>query len=222
MARRYPVVVVGMGVGVLHALDHERLANELLADLEGISDEGEGFRCSPSWYEMQGSRRHSMRTCRTRKVRKKEKGNRKSGLSSKAACGQWTNSMPKTIDGTGVEDVSTIAKLYGSKRLNDILRVRQLLGTFRITNTRFYQDVEHYRTNPSTAEQISLHSNQKIAKKRRTRFVDSLDSEEEGGWKYTASKNLLCVRGLHSEGSPTRCAEVRESLEGQTVWLPPP
>jgi len=37
----------------------------------------------------------------------------------------------------GVEDVSKIAKLYGSKRMNDILKVCQLLETLSTTHGRF-------------------------------------------------------------------------------------
>jgi len=36
-----------------------------------------------------------------------------------------------------VEDISKIAELYGSKRMNDILKVRRLLETIRATHTMF-------------------------------------------------------------------------------------
>lgn len=150
------------------------LADELLADLEGFSDEGEGFE------EEEPGPSASNETAQTGTKRKAAEGpDEDMSDEEDEEDGEGEQQVGLVLEGGmrpadelgaedvqqmelgGVEDVSKIAKLHGSKRMNDILRVSQLPGVFCMASTMFLQDVEHYQSNPSTAEQISLpvHSN---------------------------------------------------------------
>lgn len=152
------------------------LADELLADLEGFSDEGEGFE-----EEEEPGPSTSNGTAQTSTKRKaaegpdedmsdEEEGGEEGEGEQQAGLVLEGGMRPadeldaddvQQMELGGVEDVSKIAKLYGSKRMNDILKVCQLLETLWVLHTTFCQDVGHYQSNPSTAEQISLpvHSN---------------------------------------------------------------
>ena len=148
------------------------LADELLADLEGFSDEGEDFE------DEEPGPSTSNGTVQAGAKRKAAEGPDED-MSDEGEDGEGEQQAGLVLEGGvrpadeldvddvqqmelgGVEDVSKIAKLYGSKRMNDILKVRKLLKTPWVTRMKFCQDVEHYQSNPSTAEQISLpvHSN---------------------------------------------------------------
>lgn len=148
------------------------LADELLADLEGFSDEGEDFE------DEEPGPSTSNGTVQAGAKRKAAEGPDED-MSDEGEDGEGEQQAGLVLEGGvrpadeldvddvqqmelgGVEDVSKIAKLYGSKRMNDILKVRKLLETPWVTRMKFCQDVEHYQSNPSTAEQISLpvHSN---------------------------------------------------------------
>ena len=150
------------------------LADELLADLEGLSDEGESFEDEPGPSTSNGT----VQTGTKRKAAE-DPDEDMSDEEEVGEDGEAEQQVGLVLEGgmrpadeldaedvqqmelRGVDDVSAIAKLNGSKRMNDILRVRQFFGTFRITHTRFHQDVEYYQSNPSSTEQISLpvHSN---------------------------------------------------------------
>ena len=150
------------------------LADELLADLEGFSDEGEGFEeeepvpSSSNGAVQAGTKRKA--TEGPDEDMSDEEGGEDGEDEQKVGLVLEGGMRPadeldvddvQQMELGGVEDVSKIAKLYGSKRMNDILKVRQLRETLQVTHTKFCQDVEHYQSNPSTAEQISLpvHSN---------------------------------------------------------------
>lgn len=150
------------------------LADELLADLEGFSDEGEDFEEDPgpstSNDAVQAGAKRKAAEDPDEDMSDEEEGGEGGEGEQQAGLVLEGGMRPadeldaedvQQMELRGVEDVSTIAKLYESKRMNDILKVRRLLDIFRITCTRPYQDVEHYQSNPSTAEQISLpvHSN---------------------------------------------------------------
>ena len=128
------------------------LADELLADLEGFSDEGEGFE------EDEADPPTSNGTVQVGTKRKAAEGSDEdmSDEEEGEEDGEGEQQVGLVLEGGmrpadelnaedvqqmelgGVEDVSKIAKLYGSKRMNDILRVRQLFNTFQIPHTRFY------------------------------------------------------------------------------------
>ncbi|KAF9649338.1 Nop domain-containing protein [Thelephora ganbajun] len=133
------------------------LADELLADLQGFSDEGEGFEeeeesgPSTSNGAVQGTKRKAIEgpdeDMSDEEGGEDGEGEQQVGLVLEGGvrpADELDADDVQQMELGGVEDVSKIAKLYGSKRMNDILR-----------------DVEYYQSNPSTAEQISLpvHSN---------------------------------------------------------------
>lgn len=150
------------------------LADELLADLEGFSDEGEGYE-----EEVGPSTSNDAAQVGTKRKAAEEPDEDMSDEEEEEGEGEGEQQAGLVLEGGvrpadeldvddvqqmklgSVEDVTKIAKLYGSKRMNDILKVRQLLKTHRIIHAMFCQDVEHYQSSPSTAEQISLpvHSN---------------------------------------------------------------
>ena len=121
------------------------LADELLADLEGFSDEGEGFEEGedPGPSTSDG-------TVQAGTKRKAPEGSDEdmSGEEEGGEDGEGEQQVGLVLEGgmrpadeldaedvqqmelRGVEDVSKIAKLYGSKRMNDIIRVRQFLNAF--------------------------------------------------------------------------------------------
>jgi U4/U6 small nuclear ribonucleoprotein PRP31 len=151
------------------------LADELLADLEGFSDEGEGIEeeePGPSTSNggiQVGTKRKAVEGPDEDMSDEEESGEEGEGEQQVGLVLEGGMRPADELDAEdvqqmelrAVEDVSKIAKLYGSKRMNDILRVSQHFQTLRIARKRFFQDVEHYQSNPSTAEQISLpvHSN---------------------------------------------------------------
>ncbi|KAF9782778.1 Nop domain-containing protein [Thelephora terrestris] len=134
------------------------LADELLADLEGFSDEGEGFEeedpdpSTANGAVQAGTKRKAAERSDEDMSDEEESGEEGEGEQQVGLVLEGGMRPADELDAEdvqqmelrGVEDVSKIAKLYGSKRMNDIIK-----------------DVEHYQSNPSTAEQISLpvHSN---------------------------------------------------------------
>ena len=126
------------------------LADELLADLEGFSDEGEDFE------EEEPGPSTSNEAAQAGTKRKAAEGpDEDMSDESGGEGGEGDQQAGLVLEGGvrpadeldiddvqqmelgGVEDVSKIAKLYGSKRMNDILRVRQLLEALRVTHPRF-------------------------------------------------------------------------------------
>jgi len=127
------------------------LADELLADLEGFSDEGEGFEeeeTGPSTSNgavQSGTKRkaaeESDEDMSAEEGGEDEEGEQQAGLVLEGGvrpADELDADDVQQMELGGVEDVSKIAKLYGSKRMNDILKVRQLLKTVRVTHTKFY------------------------------------------------------------------------------------
>ena len=114
------------------------LADELLADLEGFSDEGQGFSDEePGPSESNGAAQAGTK----RKAvegpdedmsdEEGGEGEQQAGLVLEGGmrpAEELDADDVQQMELGGVEDVSKIAKLYGSKRMNDILKVRQSLG----------------------------------------------------------------------------------------------
>jgi U4/U6 small nuclear ribonucleoprotein PRP31 len=116
------------------------LADELLADLEGFSDEGEGFEDeepSPSASNgavQAGAKRKAAEGPDLDMSDEGEdgEGEQQTGLVLEGGvrpADELDADDVQQMELGGVEDVSKIAKLYGSKRMNDILKVRQSLET---------------------------------------------------------------------------------------------
>lgn len=112
------------------------LADELLADLEGLSDGGESFEEEPGPSTSNGA----VQTGTKRKAAE-DPDEDMSDEEEGGEDGEGEQQVGLVLEGgmrpadeldaedvqqmelRGVEDVSTIAKLYGSKRMNEILRV---------------------------------------------------------------------------------------------------
>jgi U4/U6 small nuclear ribonucleoprotein PRP31 len=66
-----------------------------------------------------------------------------------------------------VEDVTAVAKLYGSKRMNEILKVRSVwrVRAKMVAQARGMQEIENYQANPTPDTQMNLpaHSNPEYA-----------------------------------------------------------
>ena len=113
------------------------LADELLADLEGFSDEGQGFSdeepdpSASSGAIQAGTKRKAVEELdEDMSDEEGGEGEQQAGLvlegGMRPAEELDADDVQQMALG-GVEDVSKIAKLYGSKRMNDILRVRRSL-----------------------------------------------------------------------------------------------
>ena len=116
------------------------LADELLADLEGFSDEGEGFEeedptTSTSNGAVQaGTKRKAVEELdedmSDEEGGEEGEGEQQPGLVLEGGvrpADELDVDDVQQMELGGVEDVSKIAKLYGSKRMNDIIKARQLL-----------------------------------------------------------------------------------------------
>ena len=126
------------------------LADELLADLEGLSDGGESFEDEPgpstsSGAVQAGTKRKAAEDAdedmSDEDGGEDGEGEQKVGLVLEGGmrpADELDAEDVQQMELRGVEDVSAIAKLYGSKRMNDIIRVRQLVSTFRTTHTTFF------------------------------------------------------------------------------------
>ena len=119
------------------------LADELLADLEGFSDEGEGFEeeepvPSSSNGAVQAGTKRKATEGPDEDMSDEEGGEdgedeQKVGLVLEGGmrpADELDADDVQQMELGGVEDVSKIAKLYGSKRMNDILKVRQFPRSF--------------------------------------------------------------------------------------------
>lgn len=126
------------------------LADELLADLEGFSDEGEGFEDEepgPSTSNdpaQAGTKRKAPEGPDEDMSDESEgedgEGEQQAGLVLEGGvrpADELDVDDVQQMELGGVEDVSKIAKLYGSKRMNDILKVPRLLETLRVTYSGF-------------------------------------------------------------------------------------
>ena len=127
------------------------LADELLADLEGFSDEGEGFEdeepgpsTSNGAVQVGAKRKAAEGTDEDMSDEAGEEdgeGEQQTGLVLEGGmrpADELDVGDVQQMELGGVEDVSKIAKLYGSKRMNDILKARQLLETLRVAHVNFY------------------------------------------------------------------------------------
>ena len=127
------------------------LADELLADLEGFSDEGEGFEeeepiPSSSNGAVQAGTKRKATEGPDEDMSDEERGEdgedeQKVGLVLEGGmrpADELDADDVQQMELGGVEDVSKIAKLYGSKRMNDILKVRQFSEVLLVTHTRFH------------------------------------------------------------------------------------
>jgi len=116
------------------------LADELLADLEGFSDEGEGFEeeePTPSTSNgavQAGTKRKAVEELdedmSDEEGGEEGEGEQQPGLVLEGGvrpADELDVDDVQQMELGGVEDVSKIAKLYGSKRMNDIIKARQLL-----------------------------------------------------------------------------------------------
>ena len=128
------------------------LADELLADLEGFSDEGEDFEDEePGPSTSDGAVQAG--------TKRKAAGGPDEDMSDEEEDGEGEQQPGLVLEGGvrpadeldaddvqqmelgGVGDVSKIAKLYGNKRMNDILKVCQLPQTL----SRAYEVFSGYR-----------------------------------------------------------------------------
>ena len=127
------------------------LADELLADLEGFSDEGEGFEeeepvPSSSNGAVQAGTKRKATEGPDEDMSDEEGGEdgedeQKVGLVLEGGmrpADELDADDVQQMELGGVEDVSKIAKLHGSKRMNDILKVRQFSEVLLVTHTRFH------------------------------------------------------------------------------------
>ena len=121
------------------------LADELLADLEGFSDGGEGFEeeeeeLAPSTSNgalQTGTKRKATEGLDEEMSDEEEGGEDGEGEQQVGLVLEGGMRPADELDAEdvqqmelgGVEDVSKIAKLYGSKRMNDIIRVRRAFVT---------------------------------------------------------------------------------------------
>ena len=120
------------------------LADELLADLEGFSDGGEGFEeeeeLAPSTSNgalQTGTKRKATEGLDEEMSDDEEGGEDGEGEQQVGLVLEGGMRPADELDAEdvqqmelgGVEDVSKIAKLYGSKRMNDIIRVRRAFVT---------------------------------------------------------------------------------------------
>jgi hypothetical protein len=179
MTRRYLAVVVGVGVVANDEVSFEAktrlcetarssvfshkpsctpsimsgLADELLADLEGFSDEGEGFEeedpgpFTSNGPIQTGTKRKAAEAPDEDMSDEEEEGGEGEGEGEQQAglvleggvrpADELDADDVQQMELGGVEDVSKVAKLYGSKRMNDILKVCRLLETLRIIQTKF-------------------------------------------------------------------------------------
>jgi U4/U6 small nuclear ribonucleoprotein PRP31 len=146
------------------------LADELMADLDGLSDAGDDYNDDEP-----------------------EQGGPSSGLKLKASAndgamseddeeensGEAEGTAGLVLDGGvkpaeeldaeevqrmelgGVDDVRTVARLEGSRRMSEILGVRSFVSGSMLTLTPSAQEIEKYQANPSSAEAMSMpvHSN---------------------------------------------------------------
>jgi len=127
------------------------LADELLADLEGFSDdEGEGFEeeepgpstsngAVPVGTKRKATEGPDEDMSDEEEGGEDEEGEQQTGLVLEGGmrpADELDADDVQQMELGGVEDVSKIAKLYGSKRMNDILKVRQLLQTLRVSHTK--------------------------------------------------------------------------------------
>lgn len=113
------------------------LADELLADLEGFSDEGQGFSdeepgpSASNGAVQTGTKRKAVEEPdEDMSDEEGEEGEQQVGLVLEGGmrpAEELDADDVQQMELGGVEDVSKIAKLYGSKRMNDILKVRQSL-----------------------------------------------------------------------------------------------
>jgi len=116
------------------------LADELLADLEGFSDGGEGFEeedPAPSTSNgavQAGTKRKAAEELdedmSDEEGGEEGEGEQQPGLVLEGGvrpADELDVDDVQQMELGGVEDVSKIAKLYGSKRMNDIIKARQLL-----------------------------------------------------------------------------------------------
>ena len=121
------------------------LADELLADLEGLSEGEEEFKeddeqptAGPSTSNGNGLKRKAGDDEDEGMSEEDEEG--ENGEESKAQVGslvleggikpaaELDAEEVQRMELSGVEDVRKVAKLYGSKRMNDILKVRSLFS----------------------------------------------------------------------------------------------
>jgi hypothetical protein len=119
------------------------LADELLADLEGFSDEGEGFEeedpdpSTANGAVQAGTKRKAAERSDEDMSDEEESGEEGEGEQQVGLVLEGGMRPADELDAEdvqqmelrGVEDVSKIAKLYGSKRMNDIIKVRQFSNT---------------------------------------------------------------------------------------------
>lgn len=112
------------------------LADELLADLEGFSDEGEDFEEEPGPSIAQTGTKRKATEGPDEDMSDEEGGEDGEGEQQVGLVLEGGMRPADELDAEdvqqmelrGIQDVSKIAKLYGSKRMNDILRVRCLLS----------------------------------------------------------------------------------------------
>ena len=114
------------------------LADELLADLEGFSDGGEDYEdeepgpSTSNGAVQAGTKRKAAEEPdeEMSDVEEDGEGEQQVGLVLEGGmrpADELDADDVQQMELGGVEDVSKIAKLYGSKRMNDILKVRRLL-----------------------------------------------------------------------------------------------
>jgi hypothetical protein len=138
------------------------LADELLADLEGLSDNGEEYGDAEHASSAGTSSNHALK--------------RKSGSDAEFSDNedQPTESVGLVLEGGvkpadelsaedvqqmelgQIEDVSKIAKLESSKRMIDILKVSSSFLWIVFTFRDIFQEIEKYQANPTSAELMAL------------------------------------------------------------------
>lgn len=148
------------------------LADELLADLEGLSgDEEDEIQPSPS----NGVKRKALDDdAMSDKSEDDDDDNDAGGQEAMGADGKPIQVGGLVLEGGikpadeldaedvqrmelgAIQDVTKIAKLEGSKRMNDILMVRSPLPNYNRFSLFHAQEIEKYQANPTSNAQMAL------------------------------------------------------------------
>lgn len=144
------------------------LADDLLADLDGLSDEGEPMEDDTS--AVAGVKRKATEA-EDGSDQEDEGDGENGGLVLEGGvkpADELDAEEVQRMELGAVEDVSKVAKLYGSKRMNDIVQVYLcLIPPKGLTFVLIYcvQEIDKYSASPSTEEAMSLpaHANPEYA-----------------------------------------------------------
>ena len=146
------------------------LADELMADLDGLSDAGDDYNDEEP---EQGGPSNGLKRKATADDGAMSEDDEENGGEAEGAAGMVLEGGVKPAEELdaeevqrmelgGVDDVRTVARLEGSRRMAEILGVRLLrFWPYAHTYPQSAQEIEKYQANPSSAEAMSMpvHSN---------------------------------------------------------------